>query len=422
MLLSLAMGVFNLRRVEALGGQAMQASNLKTGLLVEAIEGAETIKSGQGGWRMLSRWQQTTDDARGNELEMRQLSEHSQYYMAAMHQMSYALMVAMGALLVSRGEVTMGSLIACSILSGRILGPVATLPASLTSWGHCKAALQGLDRIWALQSDHHGLGHPISLDTVRGDFELEQVEFAYGGAKALSVPGLVVRPGEKVGILGPVGAGKTTLLRLLSGMYRPQLGRVKLDGVDMTQLSKAVLAENLGYLQQEGRLFAGTLRDNLILGMIDPGDQAILEAAQRTGLYQAVLARHPLGLHQPIYEGGTGLSGGQRQLANLTRVFLRKPRVWLLDEPTASMDRQSEIKVMQALAQQISANDTLLLVTHKQEMLQLVDRVIVVADHRIVMDGPKAEVLARLHGAPAAADPSPGQATAPPQLAAGASA
>ena len=413
MVLSLVLGVVNLRRVEALGGQAMQASNLKTGLLVEAIEGAETIKSGQGGWRMLSRWQQTTDDARGNELEMRKLSEHSQYYMAAMHQLSYAVMVAMGALLVSRGEVTMGSLIACSILSGRILGPVATLPASLTSWGHCKAALQGLDRIWALQSDHHGIDHPITLETIRGDYEFDQVEYAYGGARALSIHKLIIRPGEKVGILGPVGAGKTTLLRLLSGMYRRQAGTVKLDGVDLTQLSKGVLSENLGYLQQEGRLFAGKLRDNLILGMIDPGDQAILEAAQRTGLQQAVLARHPLGLHQPIHEGGTGLSGGQRQLANLTRVFLRKPRIWLLDEPTASMDRSLEVKVMQALAQQIGVNDTFVLVTHKMEMLQLVDRVILVVDHRIVMDGPKGEVLARLQGGPPQATPANGPAPAP---------
>jgi len=184
MVVSLAMGMANLRRVEALGSQATQANNLKTGLLVEAIEGAETIKSGQGGWRMLSRWQQATDEARGNEVEIRHISERAQYYMGALHQLSYALMVAMGAMLVSRGEVTMGSLIACSILSGRILGPVATLPGSLTAWGHCKAALQGLDRIWALQSDHHGVDHPITLETIKGDYELEQVEFSYAGANA----------------------------------------------------------------------------------------------------------------------------------------------------------------------------------------------------------------------------------------------
>jgi len=140
------------------------------------------------------------------------------------------------------------------------------------------------------------------------------------------------------------------------------------------------------------------LRENLVLGLMDPGDAALLEAARLTGLDQAVLDNHPLGLQQPIHEGGTGLSGGQRQLVNLTRVFLRKPCIWLLDEPTASMDRQLEIRVMQALKASLRPTDTMVVVTHKFEMLQLADRLIVLADHGIAKDGPRAEILRLLQG------------------------
>jgi ATP-binding cassette subfamily C protein LapB len=396
MVVSLVVGLTYRRRVEALTRQANNASNLKTGLLVETIEGAETIKSGQGGWRMLTRWLQTTDQARETELEMRQVSEHAQYWITTLHQLSYILMVAGGALIVARGEMSMGALIACTILSGRILGPIGTFPNLLIQWGHCKAALQGLDRIWALQDDHHGIDQPIVLEQVQGHYQFEGVEASYGSNNALKVPQLNIRPGEKIAVLGPIGAGKTTLLRLLSGMYKPQKGSIKLDGVDLSYISKPVLAEQIGFLQQEGRLFAGTLRDNLVLGLIDPGDQALLDIAKLTGLHASVVAAHPQGLQQIITEGGLGLSGGQKQLTNLTRVFLRKPRIWLLDEPTASLDRTLEVSVIQALARTLQPQDTLVLVTHKTEMLSLVDRVIVVANHQILVDGPRDDVLRQL--------------------------
>jgi ATP-binding cassette subfamily C protein LapB len=234
------------------------------------------------------------------------------------------------------------------------------------------------------------------LENIRGHYRLESVIANYNGNMALTVPGLSIHPGEKVGVLGPVGAGKTTLLRLLSGMYNPQAGRILLDDVDLSHIAKPVLAEYLGYVQQDGRLFAGTLRDNLILGQLDPGDQVILEAARQTGLLQAVISQHPKGLEQEIFEGGSGLSGGQRQLVNLTRVFLRKPSIWLLDEPTASMDRSLELQVTQLFRQSLKPGDSLILVTHKAEMLELVDRLIVVANHQIVMDGPKAQILQQL--------------------------
>lgn len=399
-LVCLGVGLYYRRQVDELAKKSNAANNQKTGLLVETIEGAESIKSGQGGWRMLSRWMKTTDDARDNDLQMRNVSEHSQHLAASLQQVSYILLVAGGALMVSRGEITQGALIACSILSGRVLTPVSAIPSMLVQWAHAKAALQGLDRLWVLQDDHHGQEQPVVVSSIRGEYKFECVVSNYGTKKALAVPALLIRPGEKIGILGPIGAGKTTLLRLLSGMYKPQEGRILLDDVDIAHLSKPLLAENLGYVQQDGRLFAGTLRDNLILGQLDPGDDVILETARKTGLLPAVIAAHPKGLQQEIFEGGTGLSGGQKQLVNLTRAFLRKPKIWLLDEPTASMDRALEQQVTQALRAAIGPNDTLVLVTHKGEMLELVDRVMVVANQQVVLDGPKAQVLQKLQTPP----------------------
>jgi ATP-binding cassette subfamily C protein LapB len=409
-----AIGLYYRNRVEAFARKATNAGNRKTGLLVEAVEGAETIKSGQGGWRMLSQWMRTTDEARDYEMQTRAIQEHAQHLMGSFQQISYILMVATGALLVSKGELTMGSLIACSILSGRVLSPAGMIPNQLVQWANTKAALIGLDRLWALQDDHHGIAQPLVPASVQGRYRFEEVSSAYGGNKALEIKSLHIQAGEKIGVIGPIGGGKTTLLRLLSGMYKPQGGRILLDDMELAHISKPVLAEKIGYLQQDGRLFAGTLRDNLVLGMLDPGDSAILEAAKRTGLLGAVITVHPKGLQQEIFEGGTGLSGGQRQLVNLTRVFLRQPAIWLLDEPTASMDRNLEMQVMQALKASLSNQDTLVLVTHKGELLELVDRLIVIANHQVVMDGPKQQVLARLQNPPSQAAASPAGAGASP--------
>ena len=393
--MSVWLGLRGLKEIEHRSSQVALANMRKTGLLVEAIEGAETLKSGQGGWRQLSLWQNVSEAARSEEMRLRRISETSQYHLHALQQLAYVGLVAAGSLMVAKGELSMGSLIACSILSNRILQPIAALPSQLIQWGHCKSALQGLDHIWLLPDDHHGQA-PVVLDAVNGNFALNDVVYGYGQQPALKIAKMQITSGEKIGILGPIGAGKTTLLRVLSGMYKPQVGNITLDGVDLAYIAKPLLAEQLGYLQQEGRLFEGTLRDNLLVGMTDPGDEVLKGVAQQTGLQHAVLAHHPLGFDLPIHEGGQGLSGGQRQLVNLTRVFLRRPRIWLMDEPTASMDRQLADHVTQAIQQALRPQDTLILVTHKPEMLSLVNRLVVIAKHEILLDGPKEHVLKHL--------------------------
>jgi ATP-binding cassette subfamily C protein LapB len=393
---SVLIGSYFRKRIDYLSSNVNHAVNFKTGLLVESVEGAETIKSGQGGWRMLSRWMNTTDVARSYELEMKQIADRSQHMIAAFQQASYVTLVSSGAMMVSAGELSMGSLIACSILSGRILTPVASIPNTLQQWSHAKSAIKSLDAVWMLEDDHAGIDNPLVPETIKGNYQFQNVTSYYGEKHALTIPNLQIKAGEKVAVLGPVGSGKTTLLRLLSGMYKPQEGRVLLNDMDLSHISKPVLADNLGYLQQEGRLFAGTLGDNLTLGLIDPGDECIMQAAKLTGLFESVIGNSPDGLQQVIHEGGQGLSGGQRQLVNLTRVFLRRPSIWLLDEPTASMDSGSETKVLQAFHQTLGSDDTLVVVTHKLESLQLVDRIIVIANNQVVMDGTKNQVIKRL--------------------------
>lgn len=406
LVIAVSLGMFYQHRLNDTIKQVDKLSHFKVGLMVETVEGAETIKSGHGGWRMLSQWMKVTDASRDQELTMKNINEFSAHLTGFFQQAAYVSMVAFGAYLITKGELTMGGLIACSILSGRVLAPVAAIPAQMMQWASTRVAIDGLDRIWRLESDHHDVEQPVILDNIVGNYRFEDVEYTYDKTRsAIRIEQLQIKAGEKIAIIGPVGSGKTTLLRLLSGMYKPAKGKITLQDVDITQLSKPVLADHVGYLQQDGRLFAGTLRENLILGMLDPGDDVILQAAELTGLKEALLQTHPKGLQLEINEGGTGLSGGQKQLVNLTRIFLRKPTIWLLDEPTASMDQNLQNKVIHALNNTLRAEDTMVVVTHKTELLQLVSRIIVVVNSKVVMDGPTMQVLQQLQqpsAAPAA--------------------
>ena len=413
LIIGVSMGVATNKKIEALSKETITLSNRKMGQLVETIEGAETIKAGGGGWNMLSKWIDLNGESIEQETKLRQVSELGSHIIASLQQATYIAVIAIGAYLITEGQMSMGSLIAASILSSRVTAPVAMLYQILLRYGGAKAALDGIEGVYRLQMDNSSADRVILLDKIHGKYQLEDVRFSYQNApNSVHIPSLNIAAGQKVGVLGAIGSGKSTLLRLLSGMYQPLTGKVLLDGVDMGHISRQILSEQVGYLQQDHRLFNGSLRENLLIGTVDPGDAVIQAAAERTGLAQAI-ASHPKGLELPIAEGGRGLSGGQKQLVALTRLLISKPSIWLLDEPTASMDQQTADRCMLALRQAIKPEDTLVLVTHNLQLLTFVDRLIVVANNRIVMDGSKNEVIARLKGAQGASNAASVKATPP---------
>ena len=405
-LIALFIGFSIRKKIMAQAKEGAALNNMKTGLLVEAVEGIETIKAGSGGWKFLSRWIGVNGQTIVSDLKMRSATESVGYLSATVQQISYAGLVVAGSLLVMQGHMTMGALIASSILSGRILAPIMAIPGLLVQHAHAQAALEGLEKLYTLKTDYHGTDRPLAPSRIQGNYNASNIQFAYGdNPPALELTQLEIQAQERIAVLGPIGAGKSTLLRLLSGLYHPQKGQVLLDNLDLSHIDRQIVSQNIGYLQQDHRLFQGTLRENLLIGLPDPGDDAVLAAMRRTGMDRFV-ASHPKGLDRAIMEGGKGLSGGQKQLVAFTRLVLCNPSVMLLDEPTATMDDEQERRCLQVLAEEAKAGKTMVIVTHKPSVLPLVTRIIVVAGNHIVMDGPRDAVLQQLQKNIAPAQPS----------------
>lgn len=395
--IAVTMGLFARKRIDAIAAEGATASYYKTGLLVEAVEGVETIKAGAGSWKFLSRWLDVMKVTIKNDLDMKHTNDNLTYFTQMLQQISYVGIVIVGSFVVISGDMTMGGLIACSILGGRVLAPVMMLPNLLVQYSHAKAAKLNIETLFSLEQDNHGVSYPLSPSRINGFYQCENLGFNYSGndRAAVDIKKLTIRPGERIAILGPIGSGKSTLLKILAGLYAPTKGHVLLDGLDIHQISRETLSERLGYLQQDHRLFQGTLRENLLIGMAAPNDDVMQEVLSKTGLIHLV-SSHSSGLDLPISEGGRGLSGGQKQLVAFTRLLLTKPNVFLLDEPTASMDNRQEQRCLQVLKQELTAGQTFIVSTHKTALLELVDRLIIMDNQRIIIDGPKQAVLDEL--------------------------
>lgn len=374
--------------------------NRRQGFLVEAIHGAETLKSMGAGWGMLGRWNDLSRQTCDETIAVKRLGDLSGFFAGSIQQISYVALITVGAwLAISGSQLTMGSIIACSIISGRVLTPINMLPGLMVQWGHARIALDNLEKLFELECENHDTAAPLVPESVTGNMNISNIEFAYPGQPQPQVIGdLKIDAGECVAIVGGIGVGKSTALKMMAGLCKPQRGNVLLDGLDIYQIDPDRRSEMIGYLPQRNRLFAGTLRDNLQLGIPGLTDEQILAASETTGLIELIRSR-PEGLDLPIPEGGEGVSGGQAQLVALTRMLLADPALWLLDEPTASMDDMAEMRCLNALKKATASGQTLVLVTHKMRLLDLVKRIIVLSPQGVMLDGPRDEVLARLQKA-----------------------
>jgi ATP-binding cassette subfamily C protein LapB len=396
---SLIAGMMFQRQIARHARENQGQSNRKAGLLVESIDAAESLKANSAEWKLQARWNRLVEAAGESDYQIKQYSSLSQHLTVSLQQVGYVALVALGAFLVSENQLTLGALIACTIINGRALSPIVQLPALMVQWEHARAAVHGLDRLISLPNEIDDRAHALTPGASDGGLRFEQARFGYAAdaSMALETERLEISPGEKIGIVGAIGSGKSTLLKLASGLYRPAQGKVFLSGIDMALISPNFLRETIAYLPQDNCLISGTLRDNLLQGLPDPGDEVLLQAAQETGLI-ALISNHPKGLALPISEGGRGISGGQKQLVAMTRMLLSGPTVLLLDEPTASMDAAAEAKVVAVLKAKAAAGTTLLVATHKSALLPLVDRLLVMQGGHVIMDGPRDLVLAKLSG------------------------
>lgn len=377
--------------------QAQVSGNRKNGLLVESLDAVETIKASRGEWFLLAKWNRLVREVHNYEDPVKRISAVAQSVFSILQQIAYVGIMALGAYEVGEGRMTSGALLACSIIGGRVNGPlIAQLPNLIVQWGYAKSSLSALDAILKLPTEQSASASALRPDSLKGQVSLDGVRFAYAGSKdGLEIPQMVIPEGTRMAIIGGIGSGKTTLLRVLSGLYRPQAGSLRIGALDVAQVADDVLRKHVGYLAQDYRLINGTLRDNLLLGLGSMPDELVLAAAAKTGLDQTIAA-HERGLDLPIQEGGAGVSGGQRTLVGLTRLMLINPALWLLDEPTANLDPNSEAKFMALLRSELDTSRTLVVVTHKLQLLGHFDRIVVMARGRVVIDGPRDEVLRRM--------------------------
>ena len=292
----------------------------------------------------------------------------------------------------------MGAGIAAMILSGRAMAPTAALAGLFVRAGFAVSTLRSLNALMARASDKSVPDTSVAAMTEDGAYELRDVSLQYAGAKVPAIQNISFMTGgqERIGIVGPVGAGKTSLVRTLSGLYAPTEGMVLLDGVNMSQLGSARLRRDVQLVPQEAVLFSGTLAENIAFGMPQASSEELMRVARLAGV-DRIAAAHPQGFAMPITERGRNLSGGQRQMVALARAVLPRPRVLILDEPTSSMDTQSEKLFVQSLARVLEQWPmTLIVSTHRMGLLDLVDRLILLDRGALVMDGTKEDVMTRL--------------------------
>ncbi|AQS40732.1 MAG: Type I secretion system ATPase [Candidatus Tokpelaia hoelldobleri] len=376
-----------------LANAGMEEGALRNAVLMESIYRAEDIKLLQAEPRFRKVWNEVNKTTGDISLKQRKLAAMLMYFSQMVQQLAYVGVVVAGVYGMLASDLTMGAVLACSILTSRTIAPLAQIPAVLGRLQSARVGKKALDGLLKLPLDHERGKDYYHKPVVLGKYNLNNVVYSYGPFEkpALIVPRLKIAAGEKIAILGRVGAGKSTLLRMLAGLSAPVNGQIMLDGTPIGLVDIADIRRDVGAMFQESSLFYGTLRDNLLIGNPLATDEEIL-IALRLAVADKLLLNQPHGLDLKLRESGLGLSGGQKQSMMLSRLFLRSPNVVILDEPTASLDEASEIEVLKNM-QGWLGNRTLIVATHRYQVLSMVDRILVVDNGRIIRDGPKDEVL-----------------------------
>jgi ATP-binding cassette, subfamily C, bacterial LapB len=366
--------------------------------LVESLVGLETIKVMGAQGAVQRKWEQVIGQIARFGLSARLLSACAVNFSVFAQNAAYLAVIVGGVYLIADDKLTMGGLIACSILTGRVLAPLSQVAALLTRYDQARVGLQSIDRLMQLPAERAPDKAYVHRPAIQGGIEFRNVRFAYPNqaTEVLADVSFRIVPGERVGIIGRVGSGKTTIEKLILGLYSPSSGAVLIDGTDLRQIDPAALRREIGYVPQDILLFYGSVRDNIVLGAPYADDAAVLRAAAIAGVSEFI-NRSPQGFDLPVGERGEGLSGGQRQAIAIARAELLCPPILLLDEPSSAMDTRSEEQFKAHLALELD-HRTLILVTHRASLLTLVNRLIVVDQGRIVADGPKERVLAALAG------------------------
>ena len=375
---------------------SLHENALKNALLFETITGLEAIKTQAAEGHTQRKWEELTDKASITSVRSRRVAAFALNYSVFIQQMVSVGIVIAGVYLISNAVISMGALIACVILSGRAMAPLAQVAGLMTRFNQSWQSYVQLKDLMSKPVERPAGKHFISMPAVQGKIEFRDVVFRYPGQTRPAINGLTftIEPGEHVGIIGAVGSGKTTIERLLLNLYQPESGAILLDGTDVRQIDPGDLRRNIGGVQQGEQLFFGTVRENITMGHETAPDSAVIRSAELAGVSE-FLRDTETGLDTQVGERGEALSGGQRQSVAIARALLYDPPVMVLDEPTASMDPASENRLRKRLGK-ITENKTVILITHKGAMLSIVDKLILIDRGRLIAFGPKDEVISKL--------------------------
>jgi len=395
--LSIAIGLVAQMRIGQRVAAAANEAARRQALLVETISTLETVKSVRAEANLMRRWQELTKHSARTSEHIKHISSAASNVAQFVQQFVTVGIILIGTYQFAEGNISMGSIVATVMLSGRAIAPLGQVTMTLARLRQATTSLRILDGIMKLPEDRPQAVGFVNRQVRSGSLAFHDVGFAYPQTDHMVLNGLSIsiKAGERVGIIGRIGSGKTTVGRLLAGLYPPTQGRMTLDGIDIRQYHPAEVRAAVAVAGQSADLFSGTVKENLLIGRPDATDEEIIEVSRATGV-DSFVSRHPRGFDMPVGERGNNLSGGQKQALTIARLLLSRPRIVYLDEPSGAMDLASERQLISRLRSAFASDVTVIIATHRYSMLELVDRLIVMDQGKVVADGPKKDVIEAL--------------------------